>query len=399
MRSCFQRSAGKGSKRDLLFPKFILLLILLSFTKETVFALEFFRLGAISVGGWSTPFSVNANGSVVVGYSDNRAFRWSDSTGMQNLGLVSSLDSQSGAHGVSANGEVVVGFSNDNSGSAGSTKSFMWSQSGGMQVLDSYNFLGTPMGISGDGNVVCGTGGGRGGARWTATTGTQTLNEGIPSSGGVANFQFAFPTAISSDGNFLVGGGSLSGTKRAYRWSMSGGTQLLPSTSLLVPHTAKGVSADGSVSVGYGIDNNGRETAFRWDQAGGLLSLGTLGTESHMMGSIANSVSGDGLAVVGESANQAFIWSAANGMQSLQTILTNQGIDLSGWNLSTATAISLDGSTIVGSASKSIRTGTGKQGITTTYTEAFVVTGIPEPSSLSLLALGGVVVALGRRKK
>src|SRR3954471_10328444 len=46
---------------------------------------------------------------------------------------------------------------------------------------------------------------------------------------------------------------------------------------------------------------------------------------------------------------EAFVWDATNGMRSLHSILTNDfNFNLFGWNLSSANAISYDGSTIVG---------------------------------------------------
>lgn len=63
----------------------------------------------------------------------------------------------------------------------------------------------------------------------------------------------------------------------------------------------------------------------------------------------AYSVSADGSVVVGVSGNEAFIWDSANGMRSLQTVLTSDfGLDLAGWHLRGATGISADGQTIVG---------------------------------------------------
>ena len=58
----------------------------------------------------------------------------------------------------------------------------------------------------------------------------------------------------------------------------------------------------------------------------------------------------------------------------------------SGWILADATAIN-DSGQIVGN-------GTNPAG----QTHAFLLTPIPEPASLALLALGGAIVLLGRRR-
>lgn len=65
-------------------------------------------------------------------------------------------------------------------------------------------------------------------------------------------------------------------------------------------------------------------------------------------------VSADGSVVVGRGnsssslGDEAFIWDETNGMRSLQNLLESEGIDLAGWNLLNAAAISNDGLSIVG---------------------------------------------------
>jgi cysteine-rich repeat protein/probable HAF family extracellular repeat protein len=98
---------------------------------------------------------------------------------------------------------------------------------------------------------------------------------------------------------------------------------------------AHGVSADGSVVVGYSISGPGAPPvfeAFRWTQAGGMVGLGE---------GRANGVSADGTVVVGSTDQTAFRWTGASGMVAL------------GGNTDHAWATSADGSVVVG------RTGTG----------------------------------------
>jgi probable HAF family extracellular repeat protein len=85
--------------------------------------------------------------------------------------------------------------------------------------------------------------------------------------------------------------------------------------------TAYGVSAIGSVVVGYASNASGQYRAFRWTASGGMRDLGTLGG----VGSAAYDVSADGSVVVGEAADatgalRAFRWTAAGGMQNLTTL-------------------------------------------------------------------------------
>ncbi len=150
---------------------------------------------------------------------------------------------------------------------------------------------------------------------------------------------------------------------------------------------AYGVSADGSTVVGHGTSASDYE-AFRWTSGGGMVGLGDLDGGSFY--SYASGVSADGSTVVGWSnsalGDEAFIWDTASGMQRLQDVLVNDhGLDLTGWRLDSANGISDDGLTIVGK-------GYNPSG----YHEAWIAT-IPEPVTLSLLALGGLALLRRRR--
>ena len=81
---------------------------------------------------------------------------------------------------------------------------------------------------------------------------------------------------------------------------------------------ANGVSANGKVVVGSSNAASGRNQAFRWTAASGMVGLGFL---PGAVDSIANGVSANGTVVVGSSIDAtghgpAFRWTAASGMRA-----------------------------------------------------------------------------------
>jgi len=112
---------------------------------------------------------------------------------------------------------------------------------------------------------------------------------------------------------------------------------------------AYGVSADGNVAVGHSVSASGLE-AFRWTAAGGIVGLGSLQGEQFGFHSSARGASADGSVVVGYSDSElasaeAFRWTAAGGMEGLGSLMPN--------STSEATAVSADGSVVVGNATAS----------------------------------------------
>jgi probable HAF family extracellular repeat protein len=108
---------------------------------------------------------------------------------------------------------------------------------------------------------------------------------------------------------------------------------------------AEGVSADGSVVVGYGDakdpDPNFKSQeyqAFRWTQASGMVGLGWIDQTARL--SQAFGVSADGSTIVGSDSVQAMRWTQAEGMVGL-----GKG---QGALAARATGISADSSTIIG---------------------------------------------------
>ncbi|MEZ6018409.1 MAG: hypothetical protein R3F49_25160 [Planctomycetota bacterium] len=160
---------------------------------------------------------------------------------------------------------------------------------------------------------------------------------------GTFGFGDSVAYGVSADGSVVVGYASVAVpaliTSGAFRWTAAGGMQNIGTLGHpFATSTANGVSADGSVVVGTSGDR-----AFRWTATGGMQDLGTLGGSD----SLANGVSADGTFVVGRAdlANgeqHAFLWTQVGGMQDLGT--------LPGSVLSEAFDVSADGSVVVGTS-------------------------------------------------
>jgi probable HAF family extracellular repeat protein len=295
-------------------------------------------LGTLPGGVWSVAYGVSADGAVVVGWAYNaagqqRAFRWTASGGMQDLGTLGGYDSF--ANAVSADGAVVFGGAFN---AAGRIRAFRWTASGGMQ---DFGTLGGDWSlaydVSADGAVVVG---------WAVNADWQLRafrwENGVMQALGTLGGTWSEAYGVSTDGSVVVGwAANAAGQRRAFRWTASGGMQDL---GTLGGDWSKawGVSADGSVVVG---ESDG--CAFRWTASGGMQNLGTLGG----LRSAAYGVSADGSVVVGWAENaarweRAFRWTASGGMENLNTTYASLLTD--GSVLYRAFAISPDGRYIVG---------------------------------------------------
>ncbi|MFO0973534.1 MAG: PEP-CTERM sorting domain-containing protein, partial [Phycisphaerae bacterium] len=195
--------------------------------------------------------------------------------------------------------------------------------------------------------------------------------------------------AVNGDGSVVVGRSNSIHDSEPMRWSETGGMIGLGR----IPGAAYGgvalaVSSDGSVVVGQANGIAGGE-AFRWTAATGMIGLGDLPGGIFRSGALG--ISGDGSLIVGQASidssigipggiTTAMIWDAQHGMRQLEAALVQDyGLALPGWWLYAATAVSQDGSAIVG-------WGKNPQG----NQEAFLVL-LPEPASAGLLALAMVL--------
>lgn len=317
-------------------------------------------LGRLPGNVQSTAYAVGVagDGTVVAGTSyggeNSRAFRWTSSGGMSDIGALPGHDVAE-AYGISADGGVIVGYSASLSNYAGTMHAFRWTEGGGMQDLGTLGGA-TSMarGVSADGNVVVGradTGSAAHAFRWTSAGGMTDL-------GTLAGTAFATSVAYAAnqDGSVVVGvtDTTSEGVSHAFRWT--GGVMsdlgVLPGG---LESVATGVSADGAIVVGDSFLSSGAQHVFRWSAGGGMADLGTLGG----MSSYDAAISADGNVIVGTSfvsgngSTRGFRWTEGGGMQSVNDWLAANGVATTTLIAATAQATNEDGSIVVGKLSNS----------------------------------------------
>ena len=246
---------------------------------------------------YSSAYGVNSAGDVVVGFSipvgssGTHAFRWTQTTGMTDLGTLQANNTgNSVAYDVNAAGNVVVG---DTFYSGASAHAFRWTQASGMSDLGT---------LAND-----------------KTTGQ------------------SFAYGVNAAGDVVVGEAYNGTAGHAFRWTLNAGSSTQGTMTDLGTlaagnggsSIARDVNAAGDVVVGQAY-NGTAQHAFRWTQASGMSDLGTLASDKTTGASVAYGVNAAGDVVVGQAyngtTNQAFRWTSANGMQSIEAWLTANGV-------------------------------------------------------------------------
>jgi probable HAF family extracellular repeat protein len=305
----------------------------------------------------SWAFAINSS-SEIVGTSGH-AFLWTKSGGMQDF-----LGSGGTGIAISDSGTIVGSAPIANtSNSPGASGAFLWTATGGMQALGTLGNASEADAISSDGTIVGWStlkSGFRAPFIWTALGGMKQL-------GTVTN---AIALGINSSGQVV--GSSDSGLHVPYLWDAKTGSIQNLGTLGKSEGAATAINTAGQV-VGW-IDSD----LFIWTQAGGMRDLGHLGS------GVANNPAINDLGqVVGSytfatGGGSGFIWSQATGMRDLKSLVDSSA---NGWSLGRPMSINNVGQ-IVG-------VGTDRSG----FNEAFLLTPLPEPSSLFLFAIG--VLAIG----
>lgn len=419
------------------------LLILCLGWSSTAYAQSFTGLGDLPGGAFSSSAnSLSGNGRFVTGSSVALAdsvvdpFLWTEDTGMVSLAFPVGFGASSGAAVFDGGGSGSGGMGGGGFGGGGSGSGGLGG--GGFGGGGAFGVSSGAV-VSNDGNIVVGSrdesiegvnafrwvrGGGLTIERPFGLTDTRAHDMSADGRTVVGSFQdknaremHAYATylglpynlgpgeahAVSADGEIVVGVRQHpTGVSEATRWDFGAKSEVylgdLPGGEDF--STAMGVSADGQVVVGYSGSTSGVE-AFRWTQATGIVGLGDL--PGGGFGSFAQDATADGRVVVGRGAVPSglfstfsnfglvydpFIWDEALGMRNLVDVLTDDyelGSALEGWDLIDATAISDNGSVIIGN-------GINPNG----NLEGWIARLTPEPNS-AFLAAFAVLFAIPSR--
>lgn len=182
---------------------------------------QLFTAVGTNIVNFSEATAINKAGDVIVGTYESssveRAFRWTDADGAQNLGGLDEAVNTSWASwgtGVNDAGDVVVGMSTQTVNGNEHREAFRWTAAAGMVglgVLDGYTHSGANA-VNADGNVIVGTSSdnnvGSKAFRWEAGSGIQSIEDwltasGIDTSNLVETATSAF--GVSGDGTIVVG--------------------------------------------------------------------------------------------------------------------------------------------------------------------------------------------------
>jgi uncharacterized membrane protein len=157
----------------------------------------------------------------------------------------------------------------------------------------------------------------------------------------------SFAVRIDPSGSYVVGTTARwlpEFETRACVWSNLGGRPervLAPSNSRC---EGLDIAAGGRIVVGLAYNAHGDSEAARWVDGALEIIVPSDG------GASAKGVSGDGSVVVGFSTrhDNAFVWDKKHGARSLRQMLANAGYDMSAYEFDDATDISADGRRVVG---------------------------------------------------
>ena len=323
--------------------------------------------GFWGIGVNSKPWEISGDGSTVVGFAPNgNAGYWRTDTGWVDLGFYGY------AYDASYDGNTIVGWTGGSSSNIAGNDAFRWTVTGALELLpgpanQAYE-------VSSDGSVVVGA---HGVSNHDKMAFYNTSDGGTIDLSALLGLGAAHAGAVSGDGTVV--GGSSAGP--GFIWSVGD-----PSAQT-VPMAVYALSQDGSVAAGFSGASKGSAIT-RWTADGGVVALPQLGDLTRTNYNYGYDITADGSIITGyhsQDSQRAVIWDADNGMRFLRDDLeAHLGIDLSDWQLKWA-YVSDDGLTFTGA------------GINPNGQSEGWVAEIPEPATLSLLALGAFLLIRRRR--
>ncbi|MGD1916265.1 MAG: GC-type dockerin domain-anchored protein [Phycisphaerales bacterium] len=294
-------------------------------------------------------YGISGDGRTIVGSGslgfDGRGLTW-DSDLVATVLPVLPGDTCATAIGVSAGGSWIAGTSTLDTFTDVTTNAVLWNADGTIRNLGRLpgDQRASATSISADGSIVVGVSGDfpqQNAFVWMADDGMVAL-EAPPASTNEQAFR------VSADGSWIYGTVLIDGTRQIARWARGGAVQViggLPGNDLSL---ARASSEDGSIAFGYTSPDS---VLLRWSEQGGIEDLGPL------PGSTGRDTlwdtNADGTIAVGYSRVRAeifhaTIWTRTTGVADLNDYLPALGVDLRGWTLRTAEAISDDATVMLG---------------------------------------------------
>jgi uncharacterized membrane protein len=323
----------------------------------------FTPLGLPPFASDAVAYAVSDDGSVVLGVIDalnpDQAYGgwvWRRGAGFRYLPAPVG-DTDAGAFAVSGDGSRIVGVINDYYN--GTSFAASWTPSGPLTVLGDLpggDDRAVAFGISRDGAVVVGTGA-------SDLAGSEAFRRGpdgvMTSLGFIPGQDWSEAYAANADGSVIVGMAYFSFFSfGAMYWTSEIGMISIGRLPSAFGAYAYAVSDDGSVVAGEclvddPVQNNIYSHGFRWTLSDGMFELGPIPPE--FVGSAAYCMNSDGSLVGGTLVNvinhtTAMLWDSAAGCRPLADILAAAGLGpaIQGWTLLEITAMSGDGTYIVG---------------------------------------------------
>jgi len=280
----------------------------------------------------SEAFGVSQDGRVVVGSCNvfvagentTHAFRWTKETGMQDLGALSDDQIDFGAEisyatGISEDGTVITGSSQENITGVGSyQRAFRWTEETGMVGLGGRGGFGDPIlgsGISRNGKHIVGR---ANNMHFTLQTTSFRYTDNslklMPFLSEIGN-DLHVPYAASDNGIVVGYAGFFAPHRHAYLWSPDESRQI----SLGIDAYASDVSADGATALVVNSFPASEGTSL-WTQQGGLVEIETF-TATKMSAETDYIV---GSRLVTTNISEAVKWSFDDGLVALKQLPGHQ---------------------------------------------------------------------------